>query len=260
MCKEPRDRAASAGLDPAPLSLERGPGPGRGPLSIEREQDRRSATFPVKRHTALLRPSTTSGSFYQPSSDQAGPARSAGDRPAPRVGTKLAPRPPGRSCSRPRILGGQGRCATRRCRPSGRSPAVRPTSRRMCERAGRAGRRHAGGMIPAALRGCYSQRNAAQAVIAAASAIARLTANGAWSRARVPGGGTLSAMNDFDVAVIGGGAARLSAVLVLAWARHRVAVVEVGAQRNAPAAHMHGFLSPRPNAAARSAGRRSGTR
>jgi hypothetical protein len=65
-------------------------------------------------------------------------------------------------------------------------------------------------------------------------------------------------MNDFDVAVIGGGAARLSAVLVLAWARHRVAVVEVGAQRNAPAAHMHGFLSPRPNAAARSAGRRAG--
>ncbi len=125
------------------------------------------------------------------------------------MGTKLAPRPPGRSCSRPRILGGQGRCATRRCRPSGRSPAVRPRSRRMCERAGRAGRRHAGGMIPAALRGCYSQRNAAQAVIAAASAIARLTANGAWSRARVPGGGTLSAMNDFDVAVIGGGAARL---------------------------------------------------
>lgn len=65
-------------------------------------------------------------------------------------------------------------------------------------------------------------------------------------------------MNDFDVAVIGGGAARLSAALVLAWARHRVAVVEVGAQRNAPAAHMHGFLSPRPNAAARSAGRRAG--
>lgn len=175
-------------------------------------------------------------------------------------GTKLAPRPPGRSCSRPRILGGQGRRATRRCRPSGRSPAVRPRSRRMCERAGRAGRRHAGGMIPAALRGCYSQRNAAQAVIAAASALARLTANGAWSRARVPGGGTLSAMNDFDVAAIGGGAARLSAALVLAWARHRVAVVEVGAQRNAPAAHMHGFLSPRPNAAARSAGRRGGTR
>ena len=51
-------------------------------------------------------------------------------------------------------------------------------------------------------------------------------------------------MNDFDVAVIGGGAARLSAALVLAWARHRVAVVEVGAQRNAPAAHMHGFPLP----------------
>jgi hypothetical protein len=51
----------------------------------------------------------------------------------------------------------------------------------------------------------------------------------------VPGGGTLSAVNDFVVAVIDGGGARLSAALVLAWARRRLAVVEVGAQRNAPA-------------------------
>ena len=47
----------------------------------------------------------------------------------------------------------------------------------------------------------------------------------------------------YDVAVIGGGAAGLSAALVLGRARRRVAVVDGGAPRNAPAAHMHGFLS-----------------
>ena len=50
-------------------------------------------------------------------------------------------------------------------------------------------------------------------------------------------------MNEFDVVIIGGGAAGLSAALVLARARRRVAVVDAGAPRNAPAAHMHGFLS-----------------
>jgi thioredoxin reductase len=49
-------------------------------------------------------------------------------------------------------------------------------------------------------------------------------------------------MNDFDVVVIGGGAAGLSAALVLARARRRVAIVDAGRPRNAPAAHMHGFL------------------
>ena len=48
---------------------------------------------------------------------------------------------------------------------------------------------------------------------------------------------------DHDVAVIGGGAAGLSAALVLGRARRRVVVVDAGAPRNAPAAHMHGFLS-----------------
>jgi thioredoxin reductase len=47
----------------------------------------------------------------------------------------------------------------------------------------------------------------------------------------------------YDVAVIGGGAAGLSAALVLGRARRRVAVIDSGAPRNAPAAHMHGFLS-----------------
>ncbi|GAA2418762.1 NAD(P)/FAD-dependent oxidoreductase [Streptomyces glaucosporus] len=47
----------------------------------------------------------------------------------------------------------------------------------------------------------------------------------------------------YDVLVVGGGAAGLSAALVLARARRRVAVVDAGEPRNAPAAHMHGFLS-----------------
>jgi thioredoxin reductase len=47
----------------------------------------------------------------------------------------------------------------------------------------------------------------------------------------------------YDVAVIGGGAAGLNAALVLGRARRRVAVIDGGAPRNAPAAHMQGFLS-----------------
>jgi thioredoxin reductase len=47
----------------------------------------------------------------------------------------------------------------------------------------------------------------------------------------------------YDVVVVGGGAAGLSAALVLGRARRRVAVVDGGAPRNAPAAHLHGFLS-----------------
>ena len=47
----------------------------------------------------------------------------------------------------------------------------------------------------------------------------------------------------YDVAVIGGGAAGLSAALVLGRARRRVVVIDAGAPRNAPAAHVQGFLS-----------------
>ncbi len=47
----------------------------------------------------------------------------------------------------------------------------------------------------------------------------------------------------YDVAIVGGGAAGLSAALVLGRARRRVVVIDAGEPRNAPAAHMHGFLS-----------------
>jgi thioredoxin reductase len=47
----------------------------------------------------------------------------------------------------------------------------------------------------------------------------------------------------YDVVVVGGGAAGLSAALVLGRARRRVAVIDGGQPRNAPAAHMQGFLS-----------------
>src|SRR4051812_5980808 len=49
--------------------------------------------------------------------------------------------------------------------------------------------------------------------------------------------------SSYDVVVLGGGAAGLSGALVLSRARRTVAVVDAGHPRNAPAAHMHGFLS-----------------
>ncbi|WP_198417221.1 NAD(P)/FAD-dependent oxidoreductase [Cryobacterium sinapicolor] len=50
-------------------------------------------------------------------------------------------------------------------------------------------------------------------------------------------------MNEYDVLVVGGGAAGLTAAMVLLRARRLVAVVDAGAPRNAPAAAMRGFLS-----------------
>jgi len=47
----------------------------------------------------------------------------------------------------------------------------------------------------------------------------------------------------YDVVIVGGGAAGLSAALVLGRARRRVLVVDGGAPRNAPATHMQGYLS-----------------
>ena len=46
----------------------------------------------------------------------------------------------------------------------------------------------------------------------------------------------------YDVVIVGGGAAGLSAALVLGRARRRVVIVDGGRPRNAPAAHMQGFL------------------
>lgn len=46
-----------------------------------------------------------------------------------------------------------------------------------------------------------------------------------------------------DVIIIGAGAAGLSAGLVLARAQADVLLIDSGAQRNAPAAHMHGFIT-----------------
>src|SRR4051812_28788864 len=68
-------------------------------------------------------------------------------------------------------------------------------------------------------------------------------------------------MKEYDVLIIGGGAAGLSAALVLTRAGRRVAVVDAGEPRNAPAAHMQGFLGsdgmPPPELLA--AGRREGS-
>ena len=46
-----------------------------------------------------------------------------------------------------------------------------------------------------------------------------------------------------DVIIIGGGAAGLSAGLVLARAQADVLLIDAGEPRNAPATEMHGFLS-----------------
>ena len=45
-----------------------------------------------------------------------------------------------------------------------------------------------------------------------------------------------------DVVIVGGGTAGLSAALVLGRARRRVVVIDAGQPRNAPAAHIQGFL------------------
>jgi thioredoxin reductase len=47
----------------------------------------------------------------------------------------------------------------------------------------------------------------------------------------------------YDVVVVGGGAAGLSAALVLGRSRRSVLVVDAGEPRNAPAAHMQGYLT-----------------
>ncbi len=48
--------------------------------------------------------------------------------------------------------------------------------------------------------------------------------------------------HSYDVVIIGGGPAGLSAALTLSRARRRVLVVDAGSPRNAPAAHAHNYL------------------
>ncbi|MBB6377103.1 thioredoxin reductase (NADPH) [Pseudonocardia eucalypti] len=48
---------------------------------------------------------------------------------------------------------------------------------------------------------------------------------------------------EYDVVVIGGGVAGLAAATMLGRSRRRVVVVDAGEPRNAPAEHLHGFLS-----------------
>ena len=52
-----------------------------------------------------------------------------------------------------------------------------------------------------------------------------------------------SASFDYDVLIVGGGPAGLSAALTLGRARRRVLVCDAGDARNAPAAHAHGLLT-----------------
>ena len=47
----------------------------------------------------------------------------------------------------------------------------------------------------------------------------------------------------FDVVIVGGGAAGLSAALVLARARRRVMIVDAGNPRNGVSEHLHGYLT-----------------
>jgi thioredoxin reductase len=54
---------------------------------------------------------------------------------------------------------------------------------------------------------------------------------------------TTDAQDTYEVIVVGGGAAGLSAALILGRARRRTLVVDAGEPRNAPAAHMQGFLT-----------------
>src|SRR6185503_16115235 len=51
-------------------------------------------------------------------------------------------------------------------------------------------------------------------------------------------------MNEsYDVVIVGGGAAGLSAALTLSRARRSVLVIDAGAPRNAPAGHVHNYLA-----------------
>ena len=47
---------------------------------------------------------------------------------------------------------------------------------------------------------------------------------------------------EYDVVVVGGGAAGLSGAMALGRSRRSVLVVDAGSPRNAPASHVHNYL------------------
>src|SRR5690242_4499626 len=71
-----------------------------------------------------------------------------------------------------------------------------------------------------------------------------LLQQGNLSNRRLPGDGRVMSENEnYDVVVVGGGAAGLSGAVALARSRRSILVVDAGDPRNAPAGHVHNFLS-----------------
>src|SRR6478752_6295859 len=71
-----------------------------------------------------------------------------------------------------------------------------------------------------------------------------LLQQGNLSNRRLPGDGRIMSENEnYDVVVGGGGAAGLSGAVALARSRRSILVVDAGDPRNAPAGHVHNFLS-----------------
>src|SRR5689334_351467 len=105
-------------------------------------------------------------------------------------------------------------------------------------------------VTPRWARSCLSRGptwSRALAMVVAVSSIPTFSPNPSRKQQRLlPGdrcGDHPRLMNTCDVLIVGGGSAGLSAALVLGRARRDVVVVDSGAPRNAPAAHMHGYLS-----------------
>src|SRR5258705_8318701 len=76
------------------------------------------------------------------------------------------------------------------------------------------------------------------------SMVLLLFRQGDLSNHRAPGDGQRMSENEsYDVVVVGGGAAGLSGAVALARSRRSVLVIDAGDPRNAPAGHVHNFLS-----------------
>src|SRR5882672_4924143 len=76
------------------------------------------------------------------------------------------------------------------------------------------------------------------------SIVLLLLRQGDLSNHRAPGDGQRMSENEnYDVVVVGGGAAGLSGAVALARSRRSVLIIDAGDPRNAPAAHVHSFLT-----------------